>query len=215
MLSMSAIEAKGELTSTSLSLPPMNLTLVAANGTEFVLHEGDVGSLLSMRGFGAYENTLGYIRGIGNYTGVPISALCDLVGGLSENDSVLVIAQDGYSAILTPAQLGGEFEAFDPNTGYPVPQTQPLTPIIAFYKNDANLTEGDGGPLRLAIISPENLATNSTLWVKYVARVKILSGAVPEFTSSLIIVTMIVLVSFAMVASKTFRVIRHNGRGNS
>jgi hypothetical protein len=211
--------AKGEFASTSVSLPPMNLTLVAANGTRLVLHSGDIGSLLSVRGYGAYKNTLGSIRGIANYTGVPISTLCNLVGGLTENDGVMVTAEDGYNVNLTAAQLGGEFMTFDPLTSDAVQQTQPLTPIIAYYKNDVNITSDDGGPLRLVIVSPENLATNSTLWVKYVIQVEILSGVVPEFSSPLTIVLMIALASSAVLAGKGDRVIRHNvrrdGRRNS
>jgi hypothetical protein len=47
-----------------------------------------------------------------------------------------------------------------------------LTPILAYYFNDADLPEGDG-PLRLAIVGPEGLATFSGYWVKQVAKLEI------------------------------------------
>jgi hypothetical protein len=63
---------------------------------------------------------------------------------------------------------------YDPATGEEVQHNESLTPILAYYKNDANLTYDDGGPLRLAIVGPEGLATNSTYWVKWVVRLQIL-----------------------------------------
>jgi hypothetical protein len=158
----------------SVSLPPMNLTLVATNGTELVLNSTDIGSLSSYRAFGGYKNQLGNIRGLGNYTGVPLTTLCTLVGGINTSQCLRVTASDDYSMVLSNAQVNGDFVTYDPATGNEVQHNESLTPILAYYKNDANLSSDDGGPLRLAIVGPEGLATGSTYWVKWIIRLEIL-----------------------------------------
>jgi len=46
---------------------------------------------------GSFQNSYGNVRGAGEYTGVLISDLVELVGGMEENDTVKVVASDGYS----------------------------------------------------------------------------------------------------------------------
>jgi hypothetical protein len=71
--------------------------------------------------------------------------------------------------------VNGEFATYDPVTGNPVQHNQSLTPILAYFFNDANLTTGSSGdgPLRLAIVGPEGLATSSSYWVKRVVKLEI------------------------------------------
>jgi hypothetical protein len=152
----------------------MNLTIVAPNGTQLVLDSADIGSLPSYRAFGGYKNQLGNIRGLGNYTGVPLTTLCNLLGGINSSQCLSVTASDDYSMVFSYAQVHGDFVTYDPTTGEEVQHNEPLTTILAYYKNDANLSSDDGGPLRLAIVGPEGLATNSTYWVKWVVRLAIL-----------------------------------------
>jgi Oxidoreductase molybdopterin binding domain/CARDB len=156
------------------SLPPINLTIVAPNGTGLVLNSTDIGSLPSYRAYGGYKNQLGNIRGLGNYTGVPLPMLCNLVGGINSSQCLLVTASDDYSMTFTYAQVNGDFVTYDPATGDEVQHLEPLTAILAYYKNDLNLSLDDGGPLRLAIVGPEGFATNSTYWVKWIIRLEIL-----------------------------------------
>jgi hypothetical protein len=152
----------------------MNLTLVAANGTQLVLNSTRIGSLPSYTAFGGFKNVLGNIKDLGNYTGVPLTTLCSLVGGVNTSQCLLVKASDNYTVLFSYAQVNGDFVAYNSTTGNVVQNPPPLTPILAYYKNDANLSYDDGGPLKIAIVGPEGLVTNSTLWVKWVVRVDIL-----------------------------------------
>ena len=154
------------------SLPPMNLTLVALNGTQLVLNEVDIGSLLSYESYGGYKNVLGNIRGLGNYTGVPLITLCNLVGGINANNSLKITAVDNYTMTFGYAQVNGDFTTYDNQTGLEVPHNQTLTPILAYYFNDVNVPVDDG-PLRVAIVGPEGLATFSGYWVKQVVKLEI------------------------------------------
>jgi hypothetical protein len=164
-------------------LPSMALTLVAVNGTQVTINETDIGQLTSYSGFGGYKNQLGNLKGYGNYTGVSLEALCNLVSGLTNTSTVRVTATDNYSMSFTYAEVKGEFVTYDNVTGAEVNHTEPLMPIVAYYLNDSSIPLSDG-PLRLAIVSPEGYATSSTYWVKLVVRIEIVETAIPEFPYS-------------------------------
>jgi DMSO/TMAO reductase YedYZ molybdopterin-dependent catalytic subunit len=160
-------------------LPPMNLTLVGANGTQRVLHASDIARLTSFTDPGGFETSVGRIGGVGNYTGVKLVSLCALVGGIGVNDSVQVTGSDGYSMVFSYNQTNGNgFVTYDPVTGVRVPNGGPLTLVIAYHKNGANMTHDDGGPLRLVVLGKEGLLTDGHCWVKWVAKIQILPAIV-------------------------------------
>jgi hypothetical protein len=187
---------------TVINLPPMTLTLVAANGTQLVLTSNDIGSLPSYTAYGGYETLGGFIRGLGNYTGVPLIDFCNLVGGISNGSSIKVTASDNYTKTLSYDQVNGNFTTFDPVTGQQVPHNQSLTPILAYYLDGANLSSNEG-PLRLVIVGPERLATQSTYWVKFVVKMEILSSPA-EFPWLLLIIP-VVVIFLAIIAAAIYR----------
>jgi hypothetical protein len=154
------------------SLPSMNLTMVALNGTQLVLNEADIQNLPSYESYGGYKNILGNIKGLGNYTGVPLTTLCSLIGGINANNSVRITAIDNYTTIFSYDQVNGSFTTYDNITGQEVPHTKPLTSILAYYFDHTDLPESDG-PLRVAIVGPEGLTTFSGYWVKQVVKLEI------------------------------------------
>jgi hypothetical protein len=160
----------------------MTLTIVGWDGRLVILHETEIGALASYRGYGGYKNQLGNIRGLGNYTGVRFTTLCNLAGGIQLGDIVRVTASDSFQKDFTYSEVYGSFTTFDPVTGQEVSHSQPLVPILAYYLNDQPITDG---PLKSAVVGPEGLVTQSTYWVKYVVKMEIIGDhsppAVPEF----------------------------------
>jgi hypothetical protein len=178
----------------------MNLTIVGANGTQVVLNEADIAGLPSYRGYGGFKTSYPAVKGLGNYTGVRLDTLCSLVGGLTSTSIVRIMATD-YEANLTYAQVNGEFVTYD-TSGAEVPHNLPLVPIVAYFFNDANVSDG---PLRLAIVGPEGLVTDSAYWVKWTVEIEIFDEAVPEFPPSAIL-PLLIMATIASVLS--LRVLR-------
>jgi DMSO/TMAO reductase YedYZ molybdopterin-dependent catalytic subunit len=144
------------------------------------------------------------VKSLGKYTGVSFNTLCDLVGGLTSASIVNVTASDGYSSIFTFDEvMNGNFTTYD-SSGEEVSHSQPLIPIAAYYFNDANISESSGGPLRLAIVGPEGLVTNSTLWVKWIVRVEVIDEAVPEFPSPIVLSLLLFATSAVAFSFKAF-----------
>lgn len=190
--------ARAQAAATAINLPQMTVILVAGNGTQLVITSNDIGSLPSYTAYGGYETQGGFIRGLGNYTGVPLIVFCNLVGGLANGSSLRITASDNYTKTLSYDQVNGNFTTFDTVTGQQAVHNQSLTPILAYHFDGANLSS-DEGPLRLAIVGPERLATESTYWVKFVVKMEILS-APTEFPWLLLIIPAVIFVAIILGA---------------
>lgn len=153
-------------------LQPMSLTLVARNGSQLTLQADDIAALSSYEAQGAYKKKTGTIVGPDKYTGVALNTLCDLVGSMEEDNMLWIISSDGYTMSYTYAQVNGDFVTYDPSTGNPAVHNDSIVPILAYFKNDANISLSEG-PLRLAIVGPEGLATDGQYWSKSVVRLEI------------------------------------------
>jgi hypothetical protein len=161
------------------NLQPMELTLVGLNGTQRVLNASEIAALPSYSGMAGFINSYGTVTPPNNYTGVNLTTLCNLVGGFNESECLEITGSDGYSMVYTYAQINGDFLTFDPVTHKEVNHTQPLTCILAYFKNGQNLSS-DEGPLRFVIVG-KDLLTEGHTWVKFVVTIEICSS-VKEWT---------------------------------
>jgi DMSO/TMAO reductase YedYZ molybdopterin-dependent catalytic subunit len=151
-----------------------DLLLVGRDGQEKVLSFNDVRALPSLETSGGFFSTVGVVYGPYTVKGVPIEALCDLVGGMTANDVLFVSAVDGYSSVYDYDQLTGEIDTFEPDTLRLVPGS--AIQFVLIYQQDGELlSDEDGKPLRLAITNPDGLITEGHWWVKWVNRIEIRS----------------------------------------
>jgi DMSO/TMAO reductase YedYZ molybdopterin-dependent catalytic subunit len=159
------------------------ITLVALNGSEYVVNENTFEALQHVEYEGGLITSAGSIRDVSNYTGVLATVLCESIGGLSNETSLRVTASDDYSMVFTYDQITGDFVTFDPVTGDEVNHTQPLHMFFAYLKNGAYLPESDG-PIRLVVLGPEGLITEGHNWVKRVVKIEV-RQAVTDWTVTL------------------------------
>jgi len=164
-------------------LPNMTLTVVGLNGTSVNLNTAQIGNLTSFTSLGAWITSAGHINPVVNYTGVAITTLCNLVGGINNATSLKVTASDGYSMVFTYDQIMGGYLTYDPVTGNEVTHAQPLTTILSYFENGPYHKSGSG-PLRLSIVGSEGLITDGHWWIKDVTRLE-LEAAVAEYTLTL------------------------------
>jgi hypothetical protein len=162
--------------SSNIVLPAMNLTVVGADGEELVLHSSDIASLEAYTAAGGYKQRNGNIQSVGNYTGVPILTICNLVGGITSNNVIRVTAADNYKVNYTFQQVNGqELNTYDSVTGNATQSTEPLTIIVAYYMDGTSLS-ASGGPLRIAIVGPQGLLTDGRLWTRLLLKIEILDS---------------------------------------
>ena len=126
----------------------------------------------SYEGYGGFFSTVGMINGPFKCKGVPVEDLCALVGGINGSDTLWVSAQDGYMMVFTYDQVKGDFVTYEPATLKEAPHS-PLKVILAYEQDGALLSEDDGRPLRLAIVSEDKLLTEGHYWIKWVDKIAI------------------------------------------
>src|SRR5271157_610461 len=155
-------------------LPALNLTLIGANGQQKILNSSELAALES------YTATGGYSKGgtiyAGNYTGVPILTLLNLVGGITSGQNITVTGSDGYQVTFTYQQVQGQgLNAYDPTTGAAVQPSQPLTMIVAYYCNGTSLPSGTG-PLTVATVGPQGLLTPGRYWAYLLVKIEVITA---------------------------------------
>ena len=121
------------------------LTLVGEKGEKrFTMNQLE--ALPSYTGWGGIKSSTGTITLPSKFTGVRLSYLTDLVGGISKSTGVTIVGSDGYGMTFSYDQIMRQgFTAYDPATGAEVTPAKDLT---------VKLMGADEGPLRLIVAEP-------------------------------------------------------------
>jgi hypothetical protein len=161
-------------TSTSTTnLPAMSLTVVGANGQQKVLTQKDIAALQSITGKGGSVGQGGMVKNPGTYTGVKLSDVCNLVGGITNGDTISVNCSDGYSVSFTYNQVanGKGFNTYG-SSGNTATPTRPIYLILAYQYNGTNLPSGSG-PLKTMVIGQDGLLSDGKIAANMVIEVDV------------------------------------------
>jgi DMSO/TMAO reductase YedYZ molybdopterin-dependent catalytic subunit len=173
----------GENGSETPSIPDFEIELTSEEGETYTISSEDYKEMPKVEMDGGYKTSAGSIRGPHKYTGIPLSEVLDVSGGISNETSIRITASDGYAMVFTWEELNGDFLTFDPATGDEVEAQEELIPVLAYMEDDKPLSEGDG-PFRLVILGEEGLITEGHFWIKQVTNVEVIP-AIREYTLSL------------------------------
>ena len=165
-----------------LDTPTLPRDIVAVRGIveDVTLSLDDLLQMDIVTGYSSFQNQYDNWRGFGTYTGIAISELVELVGGMTVNDTLVVRSFDGYS------------QEFSYSNVYPnVTWAEIQGPMILSYAyNDTSVLEWADG-MRLAMIPLDgeysNADANQTsefggvisagaLWVRFVSVIEVISG---------------------------------------
>jgi hypothetical protein len=153
-------------TPTPASALPLETTLTLISGsTTIELSASDLLSMPSYTGVGAVRSggSISYST-VGNYTGIPLLYLCNLVGGLTSSSLVTLTASDGYFTSLNYDQVHNNvFTQYNISTNTVISGQNPLI-IVAYAVNGTELPGSDspndlGGPLRDMVVSNNGTST--------------------------------------------------------
>lgn len=164
-------------------IPDFSITVIGSNGDEATVNAETISAMEELSMNGGLLTSAGTIKGPYKYTGVKLFDVLDLVGGVSEENSLRITAADGYAMVFTWEELNGDFTTYSVNTGDEVYSTKELIPIISYMEDDDPLPEGHG-PIRLVILGEEGLISEGHFWIKQVVRIEVLS-AVKDYTIQL------------------------------
>jgi len=158
------------------------LTLVSGDAT-VTLTMKQIRDLPATEGLAGIMTSTGRMVGPYPVKGVLLTTLLDQVGGLSDDQSVEITAEDGYSMTFSARQIkNGEFVTYDPATGDEIAHLAPLQVLIAYEENGEPLDPEEDGALRLVVVSDSNLQVVDGHWsVKWVNRITV-KEAVEDWT---------------------------------
>ena len=151
---------------------------------------GQLKALPAYEGYAGIKSSTGVITPPSKYTGVPLSDLADLVGGISEANGVTIVAKDGYGMTFSYRQITGDgLTTFDPATGEEEPADGELHVLVA-YEHEGEPIPEDDGPLKIAIAQDTPAQVTEGHWaIKWLEGVSVtkasaawkvqLQGAVP------------------------------------
>lgn len=173
----SPTEAPAEASPTEEPIPDIQkpaLTIVGETETVSLT----IDDLLAMdvtEGWAGTLSSTGAITPPQMFKGISISDLAELIGGLTEDFGINIIAKDGYSITMSYDQMtNGSFTAYDPGTGSEINYDGELIPVIAFERDGEPIPADGDGPLRVAILSEENDQITDGHWsVKWVTRLEL------------------------------------------
>jgi DMSO/TMAO reductase YedYZ molybdopterin-dependent catalytic subunit len=113
---------------------PVVLTLVGETGQkQFTIDQ--LQALPAYSGYAGIKSSTGVITLPAEYTGVRLSDLTALVGGISRANGVTLVAKDGYGMTFSYAQIMEHaFTAYDPATGAEQTPSKDLTVVIAYAR---------------------------------------------------------------------------------
>ena len=165
------------------TIPDFQITLVGAEGQQMVIGPDDFAGMNIVEEVGGLMTSAGSIQGPYTYTGVPLTEVLDLVGGISEENSLRITASDGYAMVFTWKELSGDFLTYSTATGDEVESTKPLIPVLAYLEDGKPLIQGHG-PVRLVVLGEEGLVSEGHFWVKQVSEIEVIP-AIRDYTLQL------------------------------
>jgi DMSO/TMAO reductase YedYZ molybdopterin-dependent catalytic subunit len=150
-----------------------NVTLIGSNSEQKILHYDEITAMPAYTGHGGFITSVGVVNGPYECKGVPLDDLCEVIGGVTPSDIVMIAAADGYSTVLDYDQLMGDFVTYNPESLREVPHGE-LKLILMYELNGKLLSDYDGKPLRLAVVGRDALLTEGVYWVKWVNRIEVI-----------------------------------------
>jgi DMSO/TMAO reductase YedYZ molybdopterin-dependent catalytic subunit len=150
-----------------------DLTLTGADGQQMVLTYNEIRAIPAYTGLGGFFTTTGVVNGPYKVTGVPLVDLCNLVGGLTSSDAIMVSASDGYSSLFDYDQIMGGIVTSDPKTLKEVPHGE-LKLVLMYELGGKTLTQDGGRPLRIAVVGKDGLLTEGNMWIKWVNKIEVM-----------------------------------------
>jgi 3',5'-cyclic AMP phosphodiesterase CpdA len=165
-----------------LDTPSLPRDIVAVRGLveDVTLSFDDLLLMDVITEYSSFQNQFDNWRGHGTYTGIAVSELIELVGGMTVNDTLIVRSFDGYEQEFSYSNIY-------PNTTWAEIQG-PM--ILSYAYNDTSVLDWTDG-MRLAMLPPDGGYSNTDAiqtsesgdvtsagarWVRFVSVIEVISG---------------------------------------
>ncbi|MCX6661543.1 MAG: hypothetical protein NTY91_03230 [Euryarchaeota archaeon] len=135
---------------------------------------GEIERLESYTAKGGYRNSIGVIKGMGNYTGVNITTLVNTLHPIPYRYTLQVFAEDGKNMSYNYSTIIGLVPIYNAEDGS-VNGTGNMTLVLAYKYEGDWLNESTDGKLRLVFLDDHGSITESKYWMKMVTSIRIIT----------------------------------------
>jgi hypothetical protein len=138
---------------------------------------GEIERLESYTAKGGYRTQSGFIKGLGNYTGVNITNLVSMFQPTLYQYSLRVFSDDGENTSYNYSTIIGNVNIYNPeNASDPNPIGKGNMTMVLVYQYEGNwLNESNDGKLKIAFLDQNGSITKSSLWWKKVISIRIIT----------------------------------------
>jgi len=159
------------------------LTITGSEGQVVQLTLADLQALPAYTGYAGMINSAGTITPPEPVKGVLFTDLLALAGGMTDQNTLDVLASDNYSMPFSYNQVAnGAFTVYNGTTGEQEDPKSPVSTVLIYERNGEAIGGGDdGGPLRLAVCQAENVnqVADGHWLVKWVDRLTVRAASKP------------------------------------
>jgi hypothetical protein len=164
-----------ENNNTPPNTPPPAFTLIY-DDEQINYTIADFAQLETYTARGGYRTQSGFIKGVGNYTGVNITTLVNTLRQAPLQYSIKVFSDEGntsynYSTILGNVDLYNPDNASDPN---PIGKGN-VTMVLVYQYEGKLLNESTDGKLKIVFLDEKGSITRGSLWWKKVTSIQVIT----------------------------------------
>jgi hypothetical protein len=137
----------------------------------------DLAQLETYTAKGGYRTQSGFIKGLGNYTGVNITMLVNTFHPGPFPYSLKVYSEDGENLSYNFSTILGNVDIYNPdNASDPNPIEKGGVTMVLAYQYEGNwLNESNDGKLKIVFLDEKGSITKASLWWKKVTSIKIIT----------------------------------------
>ena len=167
-------------TTTSTPVVTSSTSTAASGDTILTITKGDktvtytmaeLQALSSVTGWGG-KNTMHGNEGPYQYKGVAMSQLLKAVGGMTDQNSLVVTGSGAYTKTLTYDQVvNGNFPVMDNSGNQVTPVKTPVLSVV--YEQSGAALDSTSGPLMLGIMTDQSQLTGGNLWIKGLSAIQV------------------------------------------
>jgi uncharacterized protein YxeA len=154
------------------SIPP-TLTLIYDDEQKNFTF-GEIERLESYTAKGGYRNSIGVIKGVGNYTGVNITTLVNTLQPVPYRYTLQVFSEDGKNMSYNYSTIIGQVPIYNPENGSAI-GTGNMTLVLAYQFEGDWLNESSDGKLRIVFLDDQGSITESKYWMKMVTSIRVIT----------------------------------------
>ena len=138
---------------------------------------GELERLESYTAKGGYRTQSGFIKGLGNYTGVNITTLVSMLQPVPYRYALQVFSDDGENMTYNYSTIIGNIDIYNPQNASdqnPIGKGN-MTMVLTYQFEGDWLNESSDGKLKIAFLDENGSITKSALWWKKVISIRIIT----------------------------------------